>query len=142
MTDFTLRSFHGRLRSITGVNPAVQTEISEAVDARRRWILRAVHFTLVADAGGAARAVSFIIDDGADHLYHYTFTNTVAATMTRTFHLSFSGAAESIKGEDIFASLPPLPLGPAYRIRTETTNFAAGDDYGAPQLLVEEWLDP
>jgi len=30
---------------------------------------------------------------------------------------------------------------PGYRIRTSTLNRQAGDDYGAPQLFVEEWIN-
>ncbi len=138
----TIQHLHGRILSITGVDPAVQTEISHTVPLRRRWILRALDFTLVAAAGGGARVVSVTIDDGSNHLWHYTFTNTVAASMTRTFHLTFSGALESISAGDIFASMPSLPLIAGYRVFTTTTNLAAADDYGPPQLLVEEWIDP
>ncbi len=141
-TSPTIQHIHGRLRSITSADPSAGAEISETVDTRRRWLLRSAKFTLVADAGGAARIVTIFIDDGTTEVWRYTFTTTVAGGVTRTFCLAFSAAAEALSGSVISASMPSLPLGPGYRIKTSTANIAGGDDYGAPQLLVEEWIDP
>jgi hypothetical protein len=45
-------------------------------------------------------------------------------------------------GNNALVPIPPdIILSDGDRIRTQTTGIVAGDDWGAPQILVEEWIE-
>lgn len=135
-------SGRGFRRSITGTNPAAGAEISETVPTNRVWRLHGISATLVTAAGGSDRRAILLIDDatnvvtrsssGATHAGGTTFNYSGFHAPTQTS--AVTGASE------IAWPLPrELLLQPGWRIRTATGNLAAGDDWSAPQLAVEEW---
>ncbi|MBA7554734.1 hypothetical protein ES705_47365 [subsurface metagenome] len=138
----TIQHPHGRRTSITGTDPAVDTEILETVPERRRWRLCSVHFTLVTDINAANRQISIIIDDGTNTLLHLTIQTVQAASTTRNYTLANFSVTEFLVGDDLFHPFPPLCLPAGFRFRTETADRQAGDNFSAPQALVEEWIDP
>ena len=138
----TINNFHGRLLSITGTDPAAGAEISETVPDRRRWRLYGLSYSLVADSNPANRYVSLTIDDGTNNLFSYLMTNTQAENLAYTYHHFAQNVAEFRTGSRIYAPLPTLLLASGFRIRTTTTDLQVGDNFSAPQLLVEEWIDP
>ncbi len=138
----TIQHPHGRIRSITGTDPAANTEISETVPARRRWLLRGLFFTLVTDVNVADRQITITIDDGTNILFQFTLSTTQPTSTTYAYSLAHILAAETKVITKVFHSLPPLPLQAGYRIYTYTPAKEAGDNFSAPQLLVEEWIDP
>lgn len=138
----TINSLHGRIRSITGTDPAVNTEISETVPARRRWKLHTIRFSLLTDVNAADRRVKILIDDGTNALIEYALTNIQTASLTYYYSFAPIPCTELKIGTVIFAPFPHLILGPSYRIKTVTANKQVGDNYSAPQMLVEEWIDP
>jgi hypothetical protein len=104
--------------------------------------LRALRASLVTDATVATRTVNFIIDDGATTLLNFPGVTTQAASLTRAYNVAEYGFQPSAVGTDIFFYIPFLVrLFQAWRIRTSTTNLQAGDDWGAPQMMVEEWIE-
>lgn len=138
----TIHHLHGRILSITGTDPAPNTEISETVPKRRRWRLLTVNFNLTTDVNTANRLTNLYIDDGALKVWHLAATNAQTASQTKShFYAPYQFSEEIIVG-DFHRALPTLILGPGYRIRSTTTAMQAGDNYTAPQLLVEEWIDP
>ncbi|MBA7590501.1 hypothetical protein ES708_32625 [subsurface metagenome] len=138
----TINSVHGRILSITGTDPAVSTDILETAPDRRRWRLCSVHFTLITDENEANRQISIIIDDGTNTLLKLTIQNVQAASLTRNYTLANFSVTEVLVGEDLFHPLPPLCLPAGFRFRTVTDNLQIGDNYSAPQALIEEWIDP
>ncbi len=138
----TIQHPHGRVRSITGTDPAVNTEISETVPERRRWRILAIRFTLVTDEIEANRVVHLIIDDGANIFLDVCVTTAHAASTTKTYNFSNFGSTQLEPADCLYIPLPPLPLSPGFRIRTATDLLKANDNFSAPQLLVEEWIDP
>lgn len=138
----TIQHRHGRIRSITGTNPAANTEISETVPDRRRWILRAIRFSLASDANGANRYPVLLIDDGSDIVFASETSTAQVANSTLFYNYADFGSWHSPASNQFCLPLPPIPLGPGFRIRTTTTNLQVGDDYSAPQMLIEEWIDP
>lgn len=132
----------GVLRSITGTDPAAGVEISETVPTDARWMLRAISFELVTAAVAATRRVTLVLDDGATIFFRAEALDAQITTLTRRYsapvHASYAVAQVAAIGI-------PTPLVPTlqggHRIRTLTVNLQAGDDFGAPQLLVEEWLE-
>jgi len=131
----------GLLRSITGTNPAAGAEISEAVPTNARWRIKSLIFTLVTDGTVANRLVKIVIDDGANALSKGSCGNYQTASQTYVY----TGGAGLYPSSLLIGYwnivLPEMPiLFQGWRIRTETDTIQAGDNYGAPQLLVEEWI--
>ncbi len=133
----------GNLRSITGTNPAAGAEISETVPTGALWRLIALYAPLVTDATVANRSPILLIDDGA--LPVWRADARLAQTATQTIYwMAGDGLAGLQRAVDTeMWSLPThMLLGAGYRVRTSTYNLQAGDNWGAPQMLVEEWLAP
>ena len=132
----------GVLRSITGTNPAAGVEVSETVPTDARWHVLAFAVTLVTSAAAANRELSLTFDDGATVFARVPSGYTHIASLTRLYS-AYIGAVRNAAAQDTTQTfpLPDLHLQGGYRIATATTNKQAGDDYGAPQLLVEEWIE-
>ncbi|MBA7547833.1 hypothetical protein ES705_40271 [subsurface metagenome] len=138
----TIQHPHGRIVSITGTDPAAGAEISETVPARRRWRILAVRFSLVTDDTAVTRQIGIIIDDGTNTLLKILILSLQGLSTTRNYTLANFPIAETRVNDDLFHSFPPLCLSTGCRLRTVTTALQAGDNYSAPQLLIEEWIDP
>jgi hypothetical protein len=132
----------GVLRSITGTNPAANAEISEAVPTNARWRVHAVRFTLVTDANVANREVALTLDDGAAVFARSPSRFSQAAGLTVAYSIFFDSALEAIATDtERTIRLPRLDLQGGHRFNTVTTNRQVGDDFSAPQYLVEEWIE-
>lgn len=132
----------GALRSITGTDPAANVEISETVPTGARWKLHAIALTLVTDATAADREVILTFDDGTTVYYAAAPAANQAASLTRRYSAGRGGVRGiSLAGLEIAIALPDLWLPAGHRIRTATTGRQATDNFGAPQLLVEEHLE-
>jgi hypothetical protein len=132
----------GMIRSITGSNPAAGAEISETVPTGAQWRLLAFRATLVADATVLSRTPVFTVDDGTSTVWDDENFAALSAGQTglysRALHQSgrgWGGASGSVG-----SGLPLLILPAGYRVRTGTIQLQAGDNWSAPQLMVEEWL--
>ncbi len=132
----------GYIQSLAGADPAAGAEISQTVVPGARWRLGSVAATLVTDATVAAREPHLVIDDGANVLFRVPPPTTLAASSTGLFVWArgqgYEKAATGVFTHGL-GVLPPLLQG--WRIRTITANLQAGDNWGAPRLWVEEWLE-
>lgn len=132
----------GRLRSITGTDPAAGVEISETVPTNARWRLHALYVQFVTSATAATRRVHIMLDDGATTFWDSPSSATQTASQTLRYSAGNIGAIIGSNDSEMQILLPtPIPLFAGYRIQTETASLQAGDNYGAPQLLVEEWIE-
>jgi len=132
----------GYLRTVTGTDPAAGSEISETVPTNARWRLLAIRFELVTSTTVATRRVNLVIDDGSDTIFERESPATQAADLTRRYNFAAVGYAETaFTSDDVVLGIPALILPQGYRVRTSTTNLQSGDNYGAPILMVEEWLE-
>jgi len=133
----------GTLRSVLGTDPAVGVEVSETVPTNTRWLLRGMRVTLVTDATVIARTVRLLIDDGANTLFLLPAQTNQSASYSFNYHAVPLGYQPAAVGLEITIPLPPVGilLLQGWRIRTLTSNFQVGDDYGAPRMLIEEWLE-
>jgi len=132
----------GAIRSITGTDPAANTEISETVPANARWRPLSIRLTLVTDANPGTRQVHLIYDDGTTILLDQTASNTQITGLTRNYNSNRVGLAPIAADNEIYIPIPiEYILSAGFRIRTTTTTIQVGDNYGAPQLLVEEWIE-
>ena len=131
----------GNIRLVTGTDPAAGNEVSEAVPTNALWRIIDVRAALVTDATAVDRRVYLVIDDGTTTFYYQRANVVQAASLTYTYYgvagLPVLSANEGIR-QPIF--MPDLLLPQGYRIRTATGNIEAGDNWAAPQILVEEWI--
>lgn len=131
----------GNVRSITGTDPAANAESSETVPTNARWRLLAWVIALVTDANAANRITQFTIDDGTDIVFAAQTQVDITASLTVGITAQAGGSIPGGRVSRNVVGLPELALLEAgFRIRTVTTALQAGDNYGAPQLWVEEWL--
>lgn len=129
----------GALRRLTGTDPAANTEISETVPTGARWRLLSMRVALVTDANAANREVAITFDDGTTVYFESAAAANQAASLTRQYTASIVGQRGAAStGTGILILLPDVQLLAGHRVRTVTTNRQVGDNYGAPELFVEE----
>lgn len=132
----------GVLRSVTGTNPAAGVEITETVPTNARWRLQMFSVVLVTSATVANRSPGLIIDDGATTMFASDPGAVVPASQTQVF--TAGNASQRLPVVALVQSwaLPSeCVLMAGARIRTSTLLLQAGDDWAAPQMLVEEWIE-
>lgn len=133
----------GAIRSVAGTDPAANTEVSEVVPTGARWRLRSLDVALVTDANVANREVTLTIDDGTNIVAEVVTGVLQTATLTRRYSFTQHVQAKAAAAATIInAPAPDLILLAGWRIRTVTTAIQATDNYGAPRLCVEEWIEP
>lgn len=133
----------GAMRSITGTDPGAAAEFSETVPTGARWRPHALSFTLLTDATVANREVALTFDDGTN-IYCVQLPGAVQAAggvRRYSYGLDTAVVASGLGAVDRTIPLPRLLMLAGHRIRSVTGNLQAGDNYSAPQLLVEEWLE-
>jgi len=138
----TINSVHGRIRSISGTDPAAGAEISETVPARRRWRILTVCFSLVTDATVVTRVVFLRYTDAINLLCQTFNTTGQLASTTHVYTFAPFGSSKITASSNEMIPFPSLTLPAGFVVETLTTGLQAGDNFGAPRLLVEEWIDP
>lgn len=133
----------GRLRSITGTDPAAGTQILETVPTNARWKLKTLRILLTTNGTVANRRLIVIIDDGAIEIWRVRTPVDQTASTARNYLYSMGRQKDTaFVTDEIHLPLPDdLVLFQGWRVRTITDNMQAGDNYGPPQLLVEEWIE-
>lgn len=133
----------GCIRSITGTDPAANVEVLESVPTGARWRLMSLIVTLVTDANAATREVALAVDDGVNVYCRIPATETQAASLSRRWQFAHATPFAGLNQDaTIPVMFPPLVLAAGHRISTITTARQVTDNYGAPQYLVEEWMEP
>ena len=139
--EFTL-GLPGALRSRAGTDPAAGADVSETVPTGARWRFLSLRVVLVTDGTAANRTPNLVFDDGTTVFAMAAPNFNMAASLTFQYHFVASGVTHvhtSASGQVAAPANLILPAG--FRIRTSTGSIQAGDNFGAPQLLVEEWLE-
>lgn len=133
----------GALRSITGATPAAGGEISETVPSGARWELISISWLLTTSVTVANRSPNLIFDDGSAVYFRANLVTPIAASLAsqNTFGQGL-GQFTSANNVRLTSGLPVNNrLGAGHRIRTNTDNIQAADQYSAIQYLVREWLE-
>jgi hypothetical protein len=133
----------GAFRSVAGSDPAAGAEISETVPTGARWQVLAITATLVSDGTAANRRPRLTIDDGTTVYFVSPSGNTQTATQTIVYTWAIGAPlAATLNSSFNLHGLPaPHWLRAGHRIQTVTASIQAGDNWGAPQLWVEERLE-
>lgn len=132
----------GVVRLVAGSAPAAGAEISETVPTNARWRPLSIFTSLVTDGNAANRDVSLTLDDGATVWLRAPAGQNHIASLTTRYVWSPQAVRFTIAGDrTITVPIPDTILMGGSRIRTVTTAVQVGDQYAAPQLLVEEWIE-
>ncbi len=132
----------GAVLSITGSDPAAGAEISDAVPTDARWRPRSFQATLVADVTVVNRFIYLIVGDGSTLLAQMVTATAQTASQTKDYSFVLGwGAQERVRSTDIVAGMLDTILAAGHTIGTTTISIQAGDNWSAPQLLVEEWIE-
>jgi hypothetical protein len=128
-------------RIVRGNNPAAGAEISVQVAGGRFWSVISMRFRLVAAAVAVTRVVGLRIGDGTDVVYEAVATPTqlTGETIDYTFSTSaFAQGTAAARGAGVLYAPCIVPRG--WTLETLTTNLQGADDFGAPVLLVDEFM--
>ncbi len=132
----------GAVRSITGTDPAAGVEVSETVPTGARWQLLGLVVNFATSADVATRQVTVVADDGANVYARLEAAAGQVASLSRFYSIG-PGLGNTAPVTNSFQLPFPIDahLLAGHRIRTTTNNLQVADNYGAPQLLVREWLE-
>lgn len=131
----------GDIVTYTGSNPAANTEWSETVPTGKLWRILAIRATLVTDANAANRRVGVTITDGTNTVFKSNDESTQAASLTHSYNIA---PQEGHAVADV-EHYTPLPIAQSFLvpggfvIASTTVSRQAGDDWGAPVFMVEEF---
>jgi len=132
----------GALRSITGTDPAAGAELAETVPTGARWRFISLRVSLTTDANAANRVPQLIFDDGTNVFAGAAGNFNQTAGATFVYHFVAAGVSHAQSSVSVQVATPANLLIPAGgRIRSSTGGIQVGDNFTAPQYLVEEWLE-
>lgn len=131
----------GDVRAVVGTNPAVGAEILEIVPTNAIWKVKSFVAILTTDATVSNRTFQLIVDDGVNEIFRTIAVNVQAASQVHRYVLTQSGVDQVFSTPNHVISWPlDIWLTEGFRMRTIVANFQAGDDWGAPVISVEEYL--
>lgn len=133
----------GLLRSITGTNPAANTEFSETVPTGALWRFISLSAILVTDANVATRSASIAFGDGVANFAFSGASGAHGANLTWRYVFADVGAGSTgSTTANLIVTPAEIMLMAGYTISSVTAFRQVGDDWSAPQLFVEEWINP
>ena len=139
-----MRPDGGQILDFTGTNPAAGSEIDDSVPTGRVWRILAISFSLTTDANAANRRVHVILlGPSGVEIDTFSDVDQIASTTRKYSVAAFGAIPDTLDDNDILIPLPAdifLPAGSA--VQTLTTNRQAGDDFGTPSILVEQFFSP
>ena len=132
----------GWLRRVAGTDRVAGAQVGEPVPTNARWRLSAFYAVLVTDATVATRAVYLSLTDGTNLILSVPANATQAASTTRGYQFVAGVSPPAAVAYEIYFPWPfRVTLFQGWAIATITSSMAAGDDWGAPQIDVEEWIE-
>jgi hypothetical protein len=133
----------GVVRLIVGTNPGAGVEISELVPTGARWRLIHVIAQLVTNAAVAARVPYLSPFVGGTRMGFYPPAASIPASFAQYVQWATGYTTWTVGGTTAQAAslASGLLLPSGSQLQTFTENLQAADDWGTPELLVEEWLE-
>jgi hypothetical protein len=132
----------GALREVAGANPAAGAEASISQTARTRWRPLAYTVTLVTDATAANREVQLQIALPSIAALVLPSGATQVASQTRAYTFIVNGVrGAGATSLNVIGAMPLMTTPGSTIFETVTTNLQAGDNFGAPAIFVEEWVE-
>ena len=131
-----------KTRSITGTNPASGAEISETVPSGARWKLKSIVMSFGTSATVANREITLLINDGTNTLVRIPSGQTITASAGRV--INYVAIGDTVNGSVAGLTAVPAPdvvLFAGWKITSSTNGLQAGDDFIAPQMLIEDKIE-
>ena len=134
------------IRSIAGTDPAVNTEVSEAVPTGAEWEILTVRAQLVASATAANRNIGWLRTDGTNSFVEFVNAVNQTASQTRNYNFGREIPTSTIAydSNELWIQMIDDRFGmdTAYIFTTRTVSRQQSDNWGAPRLWVKERLRP
>jgi len=134
----------GHIRVITQAAPAAGAEVIIPAIPRIRFRLINFLVEFAADVNAADRSIYIRIMVGSDEIARFSPRSLVTANQTR--FVNYSDALGNVTGTGgvmVCGHLPTrLLLNNEANIETVTAGLQTGDQFGIPQMLIEEWIEP
>lgn len=129
----------GLVRSLTGTNPAAGSGVDEDVPTNARWKFLGVKVQLVADATVIERANKIQFNDGSAVIFEVE-GGGITASQTKNLYFA-PGYSDDTAGSNYHLNTPEILLFQGWGFTIAAGSLQAGDDYGAPTIVVEEWIE-
>lgn len=132
----------GFMRTIVGTDPAAGEEIFETVPTGALWRLKQMRLVLVTTAVVGTRTPRLQFDQSSAVFWFQATIGTTSTSSTGNYSL-VEGGTRIATANGNSGEFMPLDnrLSAGVNITTDTLNLAPGDDYAAPVMVVEEWLE-
>jgi hypothetical protein len=133
----------GYVRQVNGTAPAPQNDWIETVPSGARWNLLSVFAQLHTDATPGDRTVAVQLDNGsAAYVFSPAPAPAHAGVLTNFAWSTGLPLATQLMPSYVIGGLPTeSPMLAGYRVGSISNPLAAGDQWGAPRLLVREWIE-
>jgi hypothetical protein len=131
----------GFTHSIQQGSPAAGADWNFGASPLRRAV-KSFAATFITGAAVANRNIEIIVDDGVNVVWRTSVPVAVPASSTVTVSACQSNAPTGVVPGDLTVLIPPgLVLPPLWRLRSNTQNIQALDQWSNIWLNVEEWVD-
>lgn len=127
----------------SSANPAAGSELTYSIPAGVSQRIKAIDLSMATDATVANRRIHIVFSMFSTRICEVFSDIDQTASTTRIYSvMSIGNIPDRLDDNDIIIPMPDniLLTGPA-TITTETTNFQAGDNISAANVLVEEWIE-
>lgn len=134
----------GYVRTIQGTDPAANNNPSETVPTGAKWKVLYFGARLVTDANVANRYIRPIYDDGTLNAFVGRTHDAHAASTTRDYDTNINAehqAAIHAGQNRVLGFIPDYPIPAGFNIGFTAVNMQVGDNWAAPTLVVEEWIE-
>ena len=144
-TDEASTSGQGKLRQITGTNPAAGVEVAETVPTGARWKVNAIKLRLVASTKTANRNVNLNFNNVGGSNTIMNIVSTYNQTANQDPGMAYRHwAVDSYTarlGNSLHMNLPTeIWLLAGEQFVSSTTSMKVDDNFDAPVFTVFEWL--
>ncbi len=134
----------GWMRLIDGTDPAAGVSIAETVPTGARWKLVSVLAWLATSAVAGDRHVSLDLSSPAG--VWLRIPPAIIQPASQTYYYTWAIGVNPYTSTLVGLVARPLPdqltLTPGQQFIVQCGGMLAGDDFGAPRYLVEEWVEP
>jgi hypothetical protein len=143
MKRHSIPDTHGKLKIISGTDPAAGADPTLVADANTRWRIITVKAELVTDATVATRQARLELVVGGNTMFTVWSQVTHAASIDNTYFWYPGGPDRSAAiSNTINTGLPiEILMSGANQLQIQTNNLQAGDNWSAITAYIEEWIE-
>lgn len=133
----------GAIRARQTPDPGAGAQVQHITEANARTLIRSIRFTLVTSAVAGNRNVSIECQVGGLVQFRVPSQSAQAAGLTHNYNVVPGATAQAVVGVEHVIPWPlDYMLPELATIQTAVAGMDAGDNFGAANLVTEEWLEP